>query len=58
MTDRSESAHPLSPDAGDVAVSSFSLFHGGPPRSQQPGGGAITHVGYRGVDDIPTLNVP
>ena len=25
-------SHPLSPDKGDVAVSSFSLFHGGTPR--------------------------
>jgi hypothetical protein len=32
---RPQSAHPLSPDMGDVAVSSFSLFHGGSSRPQQ-----------------------
>jgi hypothetical protein len=30
------SAHPLSPETGDVAVSSFSLFHGIAPRPSNP----------------------
>lgn len=30
------SAHPLSPNAGDVAVSSFSLFHNGGSARPQP----------------------
>lgn len=38
---RPQSAHPLSPDMGDVAVSSFSLFHGGSSRPQQPTAGAV-----------------
>ena len=29
-----KSEHPLSPDLGDVAVSSFALFHGATARSQ------------------------
>lgn len=29
-----KSEHPLSPDLGDVAVSSFALFHGATSRSQ------------------------
>jgi len=33
-TESAKSEHPLSPDLGDVAVSSFALFHGATARSQ------------------------